>query len=112
MSIRIDDNGSTITVKLEGELDHHVAKSLREKIDNYINIYMPKKVILDFKDLDFMDSSGIGFIMGRYKLLSEIKSKLYIINMSEDFKKVMKLAGLEKLNINLEKGSEEDENNQ
>ena len=108
MSIRINDDGSVITVKLEGELDHHTAKPLRESIDNYINIYMPKKVILDFLNLEFMDSSGIGFIMGRYKLLSETGGNLYIKNMSDNLKRVMKIAGLEKLSINVAEEKKDD----
>ena len=58
---------------------------------------MPEILVLDFKDVTFMDSSGIGLVMGRYKLMQSMDGELRIQNVSSHMKKVMRLAGLDKL---------------
>lgn len=103
MSVRVEMTGEVLTAFLEGELDHHTAKEIREKIDYEIDENKPTLVILDFRDLSFMDSSGIGLVMGRYKKTSAIGAQLHIQNTSPQIYKVMRLAGLERLAV-LEKG--------
>ena len=58
---------------------------------------LPEILVLDFKDVTFMDSSGIGLVMGRYKLMQSMDGELRIQNVSSHMKKVMRLAGLDKL---------------
>ena len=60
MSVEINVTGEVVTAYLAGELDHHTAKEMREAIDAAIELNMPTLVILDFKGITFMDSSGIG----------------------------------------------------
>ena len=67
MSVRTETNGKILTAYLDGEIDHHSAKNMRETIDAAIAELMPEMLVLDFKDVSFMDSSGIGLVMGRYK---------------------------------------------
>ena len=95
--MNIKTTGEVITVYLSGEIDHHLAKGMREEIDKAIEYGMPSLLILDFSDVTFMDSSGIGLIMGRYRLLSKTAAQLCIINTPEHIYKIMKLAGIEKL---------------
>lgn len=95
--VRLETENEKIIAHISGDIDHHSAKSIREKIDSDIQIYEPKLLILDFKDVDFMDSSGIGLVMGRYKMLRGIKGEVAISNCPTHIKKVMKLAGIEKL---------------
>lgn len=95
--IRIESQNEQVTAYLSGDLDHHTARSVREQIDSDTERMMPKVLKLDFKDVTFMDSSGIGLVMGRYKLVRAFGGELVITNCPSHIKRVMKLAGLEKL---------------
>lgn len=97
MSVEIRTNGETVTAYLAGELDHHSAKEMREAIDNAVELNMPAKLVLNFKNVSFMDSSGIGLVMGRYRILSRTGAELNITGTSPQIYKVMKLAGIERL---------------
>lgn len=90
-----------MTVRLGGEIDHHNAGLLRESIDSSAERKLPKKLILDFSKVGFMDSSGIGLIMGRYRLIKELGGELEVIGASPQIKRVIKLAGLERLGLNV-----------
>lgn len=97
MSVEIRTSGDTLTAYLTGELDHHSAKEMREAVDNAVELNMPSKLVLDFGGVSFMDSSGIGLVMGRYRNLSRRGAKLHITGTSQQIYKVMKLSGIEKL---------------
>lgn len=97
MPIRITVNGEVVTAYLDGEIDHHTASVMRNEIDSSIEKNMPSMLILDFRDVTFMDSSGIGLVMGRYKALKPIGGELHVTNTSPQIYKVMKLAGLDRL---------------
>ena len=97
MSCEIKSVGELLTVMLDGEIDHHTAKDMREKIDEAIEFYMPTLLIMDFGRVSFMDSSGIGLVMGRYKTLQKKGAKLNLTNLPPNIYKVMKLAGIERL---------------
>lgn len=97
MSLEINAVGELLTVYLDGEIDHHSARSIREKIDEAIEFNMPSLLIMDFGRVSFMDSSGIGLVMGRYKILEKKGAKLSITNLPPNIYKVMKLAGIERL---------------
>lgn len=97
MPVRIIVEKNRITALLSGEIDHHCAAALRQEIDNAIRENNPQSLVLDFSDVGFMDSSGIGLVMGRYKLMSEIGGKVCIGNPPPHIKKVMKLSGIERL---------------
>ena len=79
MSCEIKSVGELLTVMLDGEIDHHTAKDMREKIDEAIEFYMPTLLIMDFGRVSFMDSSGIGLVMGRYKTLQKKGAKSILI---------------------------------
>lgn len=95
--VNIVINDDELTANLIGEIDHHTSVSIREVIDKQIQTAIPKLTILDFSRVTFMDSSGIGLVMGRYKLMKGINGNLKITGMSNNIKKVMMLAGLSKL---------------
>ena len=99
MVIRMDASPRVITVWLSGELDHHAARSLREQVDATIERSTATTLRLDFSGVTFMDSSGIGLIMGRYRLMAARGGRLLVIGASERLLRVMKLAGLEKLPV-------------
>ena len=62
-----------LRVKLTEEIDHHVAEKIRRRVDYEIQRYIPKKVVFDFGNVNFMDSAGIGLIIGRYKMVSMLR---------------------------------------
>ena len=97
MSARIEYLKKEIRVVLDGEIDHHIASLIRISIDDAIIHKRPQTLILDFSKVSFMDSSGIGLVMGRYKLMRSVGGRIRVENLSPAAYKVMKLAGLEKL---------------
>ncbi len=97
MSVKITVNGEVVTAYLDGEIDHHSAGVMRNEIDAVVEKNTPSMLILDFRDVSFMDSSGIGLVMGRYKLLKPYGAELHVTNTSPQIGKVMKLAGLDRL---------------
>ena len=97
--MRISSTGEVLTVYLQGEIDHHFAKRMREEIDKAIQFNMPSLLILDFGDVTFMDSSGIGLVMGRYKNLQKNGAKLSLLNLPDNIYKIMKLAGIDRLAV-------------
>ena len=97
MSVQINVTGEVVTAYLGGELDHHTAKEMRETIDTAIELNMPTLLVLDFKDISFMDSSGIGLVMGRYRNLIKTGAELHIIGAPPNIYKMLKLAGIERL---------------
>ncbi len=96
MGIRIETAQSTVKAYLDGEIDHHSAVHLRNEIDLAVDSCQPENLVLDFADVTFMDSSGIGLVMGRYRLMKGIGGRLSLQNTPAHIKKVMRLAGLER----------------
>ena len=101
MNVTVESSGSVIIAYLIGEIDHHTASDVREKIDNAIMFKKPNHLIIDFRNVTFMDSSGIGLVMGRYRLLKSLSnnSGVEIRNVNPQTKKVMELAGLGRIAI-------------
>lgn len=97
MSVRTESSGQTVTAYLEGEIDHHSAARIREKIDREIDGGNAKLLILDFRDVTFMDSSGIGLVMGRYRQMKFYDGELQVTGTSPQIYKVMRIAGLDRL---------------
>ncbi|MGN0674492.1 MAG: anti-sigma factor antagonist [Oscillospiraceae bacterium] len=99
MPVIIDTEENTVIARLSGEIDHHSAKSLRDDIDLAIDRHHPKQLVLDFDGVTFMDSSGIGLVMGRYKSIKPYGGSIIIENTGAQIKKVMRLAGLDRLAV-------------
>jgi stage II sporulation protein AA (anti-sigma F factor antagonist) len=97
MSVEINVTGEVVTAYLSGELDHHTAKNMRESIDSAVELNSQTLLVLDFSWVSYMDSSGIGLVMGRYRNLQKTGAALHISGTSPTIYKVMKLAGIEKL---------------
>ncbi len=110
MSVKISVKGEVVTAYLSGELDHHSAREMREAIDSAIELNIPELLVLDFSGIGFMDSSGIGLVMGRFRNLQRFGAQLHITGTSPQITKIMKLAGIEKL-AKLDMGGFKVENN-
>ena len=88
-----------ICMALSGEADHHHARGLMTEIEREIDRELPKHVTLDLGGVTFMDSSGIGLVMGRYKICESMGASLEIHGLSRHAYKVMCLAGLQNLAV-------------
>ena len=99
MSLKLETDVDVLTAYLGGEIDHHTARELRESIDEAANEQKPGKLLLNFREVTFMDSSGIGLVMGRYRLMRELGGELRVTGVPSHIKKVMRLSGLDKLAV-------------
>ena len=86
-----------LVVKIIEEIDHHTTEKIRRKIDNEITRYMPRKVVFDFDSVTFMDSAGIGLIIGRYKFANMLGGKLEVANLTQSVRKIFEMSGILKL---------------
>ena len=84
----------TVLVRLEGELDQCSAQGVRRELDALLSDPSVRRLILDMKNMDFMDSSGIGVILGRYRVLSQRRGSLAVRNMNPHVAKIFQLSGM------------------
>ena len=75
MNVKYNEKDKLLLLEITEEIDHHLVDILRRKIDNEITRYMPRKILLDFNNVSFMDSAGIGMVIGRYKTMNMIGRK-------------------------------------
>ncbi len=97
MPAKLDMQQDKLIIILSGEIDHHSAKQIREEADFKIIQTRPKEVEFNFKDVTFMDSSGIGLIMGRYRLANDYGGSVSISDMSAYLKRVIRIAGIDSI---------------
>lgn len=90
-------NENCLTIFLPKELDHHNAEEIRMKSDQLIERYQIKSVIFDFERTNFMDSSGIGVIMGRYRTVYLLGGDVWAVNTNERMKKILTMSGVTKI---------------
>ncbi len=94
MEVYVNFDNQTMIVKLVGELDEHSAEFVRRKLDTLFSENVFSQVILDLSRMSFMDSTGIGVVIGRYKLLRKTGKKLFVQNPSQTVDKIFKMSGL------------------
>ena len=82
---------------LTSELDHHITNEVRDEIDIILDSKSIKNIVFDFKNIRFMDSSGIGVIIGRYKKISSEGGKVSVVNVNDRVKKIFNLSGMNKI---------------
>lgn len=99
MTVEIITGENYITALLSGELDHHTAAGAREIIDARLEKYTPSLCILDFSGVSFMDSSGIGLILGRQRVAQVYGGRVKVKNPSRYAEKIIRLAGLQAMII-------------
>lgn len=97
MKIKTESIGTTLVVKIAGEIDHHTATELRDEVDREINLRNIVNLVLDFDGVSFMDSSGIGVIIGRYKQIRARGGKTMLIRVQPQVDRVLELSGLKKI---------------
>lgn len=97
MNVRYIEKDKLLYFDLTEEIDHHTTEKIRRRADYEIERYMPKRVIFNFNSVSFMDSAGIGMLLGRYKMVKMIGGELGIINVKTNIRKVLEMCGILKL---------------
>ena len=90
--------GEMLSVEILGEIDHHSARPIREEIDRLLYLYRPKEMVLSLARVSFMDSSGLGLLMGRITLAEALSCRVKITNADLRVKRLLNLAGLKRIN--------------
>ena len=88
---------SYLIIKVPKELDHHQADILRSEVELLIHIHHARNLVFDFAETEFMDSSGIGLIMGRYKLISRNGGQAFMVNLKPTVRKIFQMSGIFKI---------------
>ena len=97
MESKFYEKDKLLVFKITEEIDDHSVQMIRRKADYELERYMPRKVIFDFDSVTFMDSAGIGLIIGRYKFARMLGAKLEVSNLTQSVKKIFEMSGILKL---------------
>jgi stage II sporulation protein AA (anti-sigma F factor antagonist) len=97
MATSYELKGTTLWVHLEGELDHHLAQQVKKKCQLIMVSNPVENIGFDFLHTDFMDSSGVGMIMGRYQEVRALGGKIYTKNVNHAIDRIMRISGLYKM---------------
>lgn len=97
VDINYSKEDKLLAIKLTEEIDQHTADKIRRKIDDEIERFIPRKVVFDFSDISFMDSSGIGMVLGRYKLVKMLGGDFEIVNVNRLTKKIFDMSGVTRI---------------
>jgi len=92
-----DIKNKFLIIEITEEIDDYTANKIRNRVDFEIEKNIPDKVIFDFNKVTFMDSSGIGMLIGRYKLVSSLGGKLYMMNVRPSVKKIFEISGIPRI---------------
>jgi stage II sporulation protein AA (anti-sigma F factor antagonist) len=97
LQLETEVHGTVLVVRLFGELDHHTASSLRDQLDFELKERQISHLLLNLKHLSFMDSSGLGVILGRYKIISSRKGKMVVCSMNPIIYRIFEMSGMFKI---------------
>ncbi len=106
MESKFEKKDKRLIFKIEEDIDECSVQKMRRKLDNEIERYMPKEVIFDFNNVSFMDSAGIGLMIGRYKLANMLGGKVGVANVPSPVRKIFEMSGILKImpEVEIEKG--------
>lgn len=91
-----EGEGGSLLIGIRGEIDHHTAVTIRTDVDALLFAHRPRRLVMDLSEVSFMDSSGLGLIMGRYGILREMGGELILRDPSPETQSILTLAGMEK----------------
>lgn len=97
MKRRMEKQGSRLVVRLPKELDHHEATVIREEADRYLEAGSLSEILFDFSETEFMDSSGIGMLMGRYRMIHLMGGRVFARHLHKQVYRIFQMSGLEKI---------------
>jgi len=96
-TVSFDCDGTVLVARVSGEIDHHAARRLREEIDTEVFRRLPASLTLDLSGVGFMDSAGLGLILGRLNLMTSRKGFLRLSGLNPPVRRILSLAGVERL---------------
>jgi stage II sporulation protein AA (anti-sigma F factor antagonist) len=97
LNIDLEVKNDVLCIRLEGELDHHTAEDLRNLATNAIEKHQIRHILLNLEHLSFMDSSGLGVILGRYKQIKQLHGEMVVCAISPAIERLFDLSGLFKI---------------
>lgn len=97
MKITYNEKDKLLLMQITEEIDHHTSEKIRTRADFEIQKHIPKKLVMDFEKVSFMDSAGIGMILGRYKMMNMFGGTMNMINVAPSVKKVFEMSGITKI---------------
>lgn len=97
LDVKLLKKGTTLVIKILEDMDHHSAQYLRQKLDNEIVKATVKNIIFDFSGVSFMDSSGIGVVVGRYNNIKKLNGKAAIVNANPKIMQIFEMSGVLKI---------------
>lgn len=97
MNVKYSPKDKLLLLEMTEEIDHHTTEEIRRKVENEITRHMPRKIIFDFNKVGFMDSAGIGMIVGRYKTMKMIGGELEVQNAKPSVEKILEMSGVNQI---------------
>lgn len=97
MNSKYVEEDKLLVFEITEEIDQHTTEKIRRKMDNEITRYMPKRILFDFDQVTFMDSAGIGMLIGRYKTIKMFGGTAELTNVKPSIKKIFEMCGLLKI---------------
>ncbi len=97
MQLKLIKQGEVLTAKLSGELDQHSADRVREALETALDDEYVKRLVFDMEGVGFMDSAGIGVILGRYRRLSARRGSMNVVNARKNVERILRMSGVYKL---------------
>jgi stage II sporulation protein AA (anti-sigma F factor antagonist) len=97
MDINFVERNGNLIVKIRGEIDHHSAGRIKHAVESQFYNSNARNIVFDFAHVGFMDSSGIGMIIGRYKELQKSGGRVFAINIGQEINRIFEISGLKKI---------------
>ena len=97
MKITYNEKDKLLLMQITEEIDHYTSEKIRTRADFEIQKYIPKELVMDFENVNFMDSAGIGMVLGRYKMITMFGGTMNMINVKPNVKKVFEMSGITKI---------------
>jgi len=97
LKVTYNEKDKLLLMQITEEIDHHTSEKIRTRADFEIQKHIPKKLVMDFEKVSFMDSAGIGMILGRYKMMNMFGGTMNMINVAPSVKKVFEMSGITKI---------------
>lgn len=92
--LKIYNDGNRVTAAISGDIDHHSAREFRTALDDVISRSRPELLVIDMENVGFMDSSGIGLLLGRLRSVRAVGGELLVKNARREIAEVIKISGL------------------
>jgi len=97
MDIAFVERSGNLIAKIRGEIDHHTADKIRHAVESRYAGSAAKNIVFDFAHVGFMDSSGIGMVIGRFKEAQKAGGQVFAINIGSDIARIFEISGLKKI---------------